>query len=845
MPSFGVYAAKLAAGLASGVEQPAEPAPSPEMVEAGRVLVTKQKGFGCTDCHALGDQPAQAVFEAEGVNLAFTRERLRLDYFRSWMHDPTRLDPATKMPRFADEHGMTLISELLDGNGERQFEAIRQYLATLTPPKQNIAGQRGNAPADYTHMTDANWLDNRFQKMVERERVMSTTVKLPGEKAAYKGVVMRVGDHDEATVCFDTATLKMRAAWTGGFLDVGPRRFSLTEIPTPHGQMLWVTPANTPGWTHDGSFADPRKTEYEVLPHDHGVFEGYYIHDQRVVLKYRVGGVEVLESPWAEKRGEKLVITRDLVIAPSKDVMQLSMPSKVTVAAQVRGGGVSTSTDEKGNVSIGIEPHDEPVAIKLVIGGGFSPTAVAPLKTWTTGGTSRLGEPLTTRGVVGRSNGPFEVDTVTVPYENPFDALFFTAGHDFFDDGRAAVCTAHGDVWLVSGIDGSLDQVKWKRFATGLFQPLGLKIVDGKVFVICRDGLVRLHDLNGDGEADYYERFNNDLQVTTSGHSFATCLETDTDGNFYFVKCGDPGAHAGCVLKVSRDGSKLEIVATGLRNPNGMGMGPGNLLTEADNQGNWVPESRVDIIKPGGFYGFVPNSHRSEEPKSYDGPLCWVPRVLDNSSGGQVWVPTGSWGPLGGQMLHLSYGRARMMMILRDYVDGVDQGATVSLPGRFLSGAMRGRFNPRDGHLYVSGLNGWQTAAVRDGCFQRVRYTGKPLYLPIAWAVKHDAIELTFTQKLDKATAEDAANYAAEQWNYLWSKGYGSKDWSPSNPSAEGRDPVTIKSAKLLEDGKTVRLEMPGLTPVMQMRISYNVDAADGAVVKGELYPTINRVPAH
>jgi glucose/arabinose dehydrogenase len=92
-------------------------------------------------------------------------------------------------------------------------------------------------------------------------------------------------------------------------------------------------------------------------------------------------------------------------------------------------------------------------------------------------------------------------------------------GVDFFADGkRAAVCTMDGDVWTVSGIDESLATLTWRRFASGLFQSLGLRIVDEKVYVLGRDQITRLHDLDGDGEADFYENFNNDVGVTPAYH---------------------------------------------------------------------------------------------------------------------------------------------------------------------------------------------------------------------------------------------------------------------------------------------------------------------------------------
>ena len=93
-----------------------------------------------------------------------------------------------------------------------------------------------------------------------------------------------------------------------------------------------------------------------------------------------------------------------------------------------------------------------------------------------------------------------------MPIKNRFGALMFTSGFDFLDATRAFVCTVHGDVWLVDGIDDKLNHVTWQRFATGLYQPLGLKVVDDQPIVLCRDRLTRLHDLNDDGVVDDEDR---------------------------------------------------------------------------------------------------------------------------------------------------------------------------------------------------------------------------------------------------------------------------------------------------------------------------------------------------
>src|SRR5262249_8447623 len=141
------------------------------------------------------------------------------------------------------------------------------------------------------------------------------------------------------------------------------------------------------------------------------------------------------------------------------------------------------------------------------------------------GTTKRWGQPTVTQLHRGEENGSFAIDTLAIPYKNQFGSLFFCTGLDFMPDGRIALCTCHGDVWLVK-VDEKAGTCSWQRYATGLYQPLGLKVVDGKVVVLERGQLTRLHDLNDDGEADFYECINNDWHTGGGEHSYDTCLET-------------------------------------------------------------------------------------------------------------------------------------------------------------------------------------------------------------------------------------------------------------------------------------------------------------------------------
>lgn len=696
--------------------------------------------------------------------------------------------------------------------------------------------------------TEQDSVDNRWSRS-EIGPFLASIVPLPDQPPVAKGLSIRVGEKQQATVCYDTATLTMRAAWQGGFLHFDPARFGLIAAPRPDGEMLFVSPA------------------LARSPADAFRYEGFTVRDGRVVFRAAVGAIGLLETPWAETNGDALAISRAFEIESSEQpvtlplgsgagTIQMSTDTDWTIATVTSGDrtvafatrtGDGTLEAAAGNVvSLTVPGSKTRRVAKVLQWGGprdalpafrellrASPRA-SPLQSMTEPGKLRWNAEIVTGGTLGIGEGPYVLDTLTLPFENPYRALLFVTGHDFFSNGDLAVCTAHGDVWRVAGVDDSLARLVWRRYATGLFQPLGLKIVDDRVHVLGRDQITRLHDRNSDGEADLYECFHQRYLTSPGGHDYVACLDTDAEGNFYFVHATQG------LLKVSKNGERLERVATGFRNPNGMGIGPSNVLTVAPQEGEWTPASAIFEVRHGGYYGYGGPKITDDRPLGYDPPLCWIPRLMDNSSGGQVWVTSDRWGPLNGQMLHLSYGKCRMMLVPREVVDGQPQGGTVEFPLDFDSGICRGRFSPHDGQFYVSGLRGWASAAVQDGCLQRVRYTGSPIDMPVAVRTLKNGLALTFTRPLDRAAAERADSYAIQQWNYLYGKQYGSPEYRVSDPKAEGRDEVDVLSATLLDE-RTVFLEMADVRPVMQMSVACTIAAADGTPVRQTLAYTINR----
>jgi putative heme-binding domain-containing protein len=457
----------------------------------------------------------------------------------------------------------------------------------------------------------------------------------------------------------------------------------------------------------------------------------------------------------------------------------------------------------------GVDYLDAPWVKDGVLVREIAPAASHPLAQLVNGGPSRWPQVLTTTGTAG-TGGPYAIDTIAPPLDNPWRSLLFFGGHDFFSNGDAAICTIQGDVWRVSGLDAGLQNVRWRRMAAGLNQALGLVVADDVVYVLCGDQLTRLDDTNGDGEADFYACVTNRFEPS-GGHNFKCGLERDTAGNFFTA------SHEG-LLRISPDGTSIDVLAVGFRNPDGLGLLPDGTVTVPVSEGEWTPASAICEVrqKPGEPPANPVPNFRGTPPAL---PLVSIPRGLDHSSGGQTYVSSARWGPLGGQLLHFSFGACTHFLVLRDEVAGQPQGAVVPLVGDFKSGVHRGRFSPADGQLYVSGMNGWQVYGVDDGCFQRVRYTGGTVRQPIGIRVHRNGVLLRFSAPLDRATAGDAANHFAQCWNYRYGPAYGSPEFSPSHYGTPGHDPLPIASATVLADGRSLFLELPNLQPVSQLHL--------------------------
>ena len=609
------------------------------------------------------------------------------------------------------------------------------------------------------------------------------------------------------------------------------------------------------------------------------------------MLSYEIDGRGVLEHPSVDRSAGFPVITHRLHVEPGETELILSLaetpgsgaslseasgfdgeaagafswslavagwggegedPGPFTACAAIGGGALEV--DGAGRVVLKIPAAESPQEYWLLRAGGRDKGTLDGLRllltnfaererpispaSMTSGGELRWGEVLTTKGRLGEE-APYALDTIEVPFENPWGAWIRTSAVDFFEDGRAAVSTLGGDVWIVSGLDAGLEEVQWKRYAAGMFEPLGLAVVDGEVIVTCRDRLTRLHDLNDDGEADFYESFYADTDVSTTFHAFNFDLQEDANGDLFFVKSGQytDSDLGGAVMRVTPAGEAF-VHSTGFRTPNGMGMSPDGRPLVSDNQGNWIPASKVSLTKRGGFYGVFPainNGGAGEQTREdFDQPAIWMPQRFDSSCGGQLWVDDERFGPLSGRYLHTSFGKGWMYGL--EIVDGaVPQGAVWRLPLQFDAGIQRLRLGPHDGAVYAVGLSGWQgPSGGKDGCLERVRWTGADEVVLKGAQVVHDGVVLEFSGPIKAAEAGD---FTAKRWNYRWSRGYGSAHYSLIEPNRKGEDSLEVLSATA--EGVRVHVVFEDMRVAHQLALSY--DLGDG--LTGEVLFTVNEVP--
>ena len=739
---------------------------------------------------------------------------------------------------------------------------IPMALCSASPENKNPWYNKANhGPAFY--QTYGDWENNQYRP-----------------NSALKGLALFYSTDPRKVALFNTETLSLVSATDQGLaLDNTPWRGR-------HGRQnkflnkseALFTNTDGPVWTDaEGSFTDTRPHS----PHgnlSYAKYNGHFRHNSRVILDYTVHDAHILESISEHPKGG---LVRYLEVSPHKTnlVVRLSSaqhaPNDFYLNSTNEGPAIKK---EQNGTQLHLPATNETTLITVHYAAEPSTKEDTPkplpLSAVCHGGPPIYPETFKVNGETDSGKGPWLIDTIPLPpslKDSPYHNKVRTTDFDFFSDGdRAAVCTWDGDVWIVSGLS-SFGQMTWKRFATGLFEPLGLRIVDDIIHVSARDAIWQLHDLNGDLECDHYEIFNNDILITNSFHEFSFGLETDSAGNFYFSKAGPVRAggrgfdkilpHNGTVMRLSKDGTKLDVIATGIRAAGGIGVGPNGEITTGENEGTWQPVCKLNYFTQEqipAFLGVEDLAHDLKGQPLHE-PLCYFPHHIDNSGGGQVWIPPhAKIGLRPGELLHLSYGKSSINRVLTQPTsNGHLQGGIAKLPIKLQSSAQRAAFHP-DGSMYAIGMRGWQTNAPTKAAFHRVRFKeGATNPLPDSLEVHEGKITIRFEHTLDEELANDPTSYTIKKWKYIRSVQYGSGEFSIDNPDLEREriaykrpskghkqhDTVEVTKATLQADEKSIVLECANLTTAQQVTMDYDLEGLDGALLAGKLIFTIHELP--
>ncbi|XVU28514.1 family 16 glycoside hydrolase [Actinoplanes sp. CA-054009] len=394
---------------------------------------------------------------------------------------------------------------------------------------------------------------------------------------------------------------------------------------------------------------------------------------------------------------------------------------------------------------------------------------------------------------------------------------------DWFPDGRLAIATwggsdtVAGEVYVLSGVTGttSPSQVTYKKIASGLREPMGLKIVDGKIYVSQKHELTELDDTNGDGVIDQYRRVAT-WPFDGNFHEFAFGLLYQ-DGFFYLnlsvsINLGgattDPqgSPNRGTTLKINRSTGAVQYIAGGLRTPNGINFGPEGDIFVLDNQGGWLPASKLVQIKQDRFFNHYTNPDGPFDLQPVTQPVLWLPQnEIANSPSTPVMLNSG---PYSGQMLFgdVTYGGLQRAYL--EKVNGQYQGAVFRLTQGLEMGVLRLSQGP-DGALYVGGLGAggnWGQEGKLTYGLQKLTPNGGNVFDIKAMRAVADGFELEYTQPVSEATAAQlASRYRAQQWRYVPTPEYG-------GPKVD-QETLPVTSATLSADRLKVTLKLSGLKP--------------------------------
>lgn len=462
----------------------------------------------------------------------------------------------------------------------------------------------------------------------------------------------------------------------------------------------------------------------------------------------------------------------------------------------------------------------------------------------------------------------YQLHTISIPE----DVKLEVGGLAVLPDGRLAVSTRRGEIWMISNAYMFSGQPRYTRFASGLHEVLGLVYKDGKFYCTQRGELTRITDLDNDGRADKFEPIYT-FDLSGNYHEYAYGPVFDKNGDMYvtlnvaWIGYGEGlGKWHGWLLKIKEDGS-MEPIATGLRSPAGFIVNSSNDLFYCENQGDWVGSGRVTHLEKGDFAGNAGGLRWTKEPesplkltreelaqvdngqpmheaakviKSLKLPAVWFPHTLMGISTAAIIEDTtgGAFGPFSGQYFVSDQGHSKVMRMTLEKVNGKYQGACYPFREGFSSGLIRLCFGI-DGSMFGGMTSrGWASTGPELYGLQRLVWTGKIPFEMKNISAKPDGIEIEFTLPIDRKIAEDTSRYEVNGFTYHYHHLYGSE--------VINNEKCDITGIIISPDNRKVRLVLSNIREgyIHEVKLRDFFSETGVNLLHNAAYYTMNQIPS-
>ena len=440
-------------------------------------------------------------------------------------------------------------------------------------------------------------------------------------------------------------------------------------------------------------------------------------------------------------------------------------------------------------------------------------------------------------------------------------------GLEILPDGRLAVGTRRGDIYLIRGAWDSPPNPEYHLFASGQDEIFSLAWKDGALTTTTWGEVTRISDADGDGVADRYDTLTSNWGYA-EGHEFAFASKHDPAGNIW-VALGLSGSYEshnlfrGWAVKVTPEG-KMIPVCSGLRSPGGVGPNAEGAMFAIESQGPWNGCCSLKHLKEGGFLGhpasynwypFVPgmkapalepnsNSRMGIEKKRVKElvpPAVKFPYIKmgRSISGFRVNRTGGKFGPFENQIFLGDYSLSLIMRATTEQINGVWQGACYPFREGLSTGIMNVEFSPR-GQLIAGGFttsSQWPVRGTEPFALQRIDWSGVVPFETQEINIRKDGFRITFTQPVDPKIAAQPETYAITTYTHVYDAGYGSPEVDPTT--------AHVTSAVPAPDGLSVEVHLEKIVEdhIHDFDLSRVRSRGGRRLVHSKAYYTVNEIP--